>query len=432
MNLISKCVTTLLAVFTLSSFGQEDVMTQKEATARVIRLDDLAAVNDSSRLPSCTTGALLSDQGYVFTSRKLWRESDKDAKVRCLVLFPDVDNTGENVQAVKAYLGYFIFNSKENETLVVKIDGQGGLPKCINVAEEELDNIRKDKPFTLIGYKETVAIQDLTPNQKAYIIDCLKSIAQNVQALEFEGKPAVVAMDNSKGLSAEFMTYMTPNSEPGSVTSVPGQHSTVGQVMHNMSWDVGPGKLSPAAGSVMIADKVCVGFYTNNERSRNVQAIWATAHAGKIPLESTGVPMSKWLIYGGVGLLALVLIVLVWKYLSGTGSGSIPDKYVIRLRGEPEEGGADGVRYKLTAKQLKAGVVLGRSSSADCRFRRASVSSRHAMLRIEEHYVKISDLGSKGGTYVNDQAVPHGKSVKVRNGDVIKLAGYAIIVNDIR
>ncbi len=446
MNLISKCVAALLATLTLSSFGQEDIRVQKEATARVIRLDDLSAVIDSSRLPVCTTGALLSDQGHVFTSRKLWREADKDAQVKCLVLFPDVDDRGENVQAVKAYLGHFVLNSPDNETLVVKIDGQGGgLPKCINVAEAELDNIRTNKHFMLIGYKETVAMLNLTPIEKAQIMERLRAIALNVQALAAEGKPACGVVDNSRGLDVALMKYMTPNSALGTVTSVSGQQSSVDQVMHNISWDV-PGMLSPAAGSVMIADKVCVGFYTDNQRSRNVQAIWATARAGRIPLGTAEMPMSKWLIYGGVGLLVVVLIVLVCVRLIHKKGGETPVGYeveetqeappvsgaVLKLRGEPEESGASGAQYKLSSAQLRAGVVLGRSSSADCKFPVATVSGRHAMLRIEDHYVKITDLGSKGGTFVNNQAVPRGQAVKVRNGDVIRLAGYAIKVNDIR
>ncbi len=449
MNLISKCVTTLLATLTLASFGQENIMEQKEATARVIRLDDLAALKDAAQLPNCTTGTLLSDQGHVFTSRKLWRETDKDAQVECLVLFPDVDDTGENVQAVKAYLGHFVLNSAENETLVVKVDGQvDGMPKCIKVAEAELDNVRENKPFMLIGYKETRTIQGFTLNQKEQIIERLKTIAKDVKLLEAQGKPACGVVDNSRSLDAALMAYMTPNSVPGSVTSVSGQQINVDQVMHNIAWDVEPGKLSPAAGSVMIDDKVCVGFYTDNNRGRNVQAIWATARLGRIPLGTAELPMSKWLIYGGIGLLVSVLAVLICVRVfrkRGTDPVDPPvdppvvppvdppvEKYVVKLRGEPEESGKPGAQYKLTSKQLRAGVVLGRSSSVDCRFPIATVSGRHAMLRIEEHYVKITDLGSKGGTFVNGQAVPHGQAVKVRNGDVIKLAGYAIKVNDIR
>jgi diguanylate cyclase (GGDEF)-like protein len=78
-----------------------------------------------------------------------------------------------------------------------------------------------------------------------------------------------------------------------------------------------------------------------------------------------------------------------------------------------------GVKYDL----MRPTVIIGRSLKADIRVDQASVSRQHSRLTCGAKGVTLVDLGSKNGTYVNDQFIE--TEVRLRHGDLIK-TGRAI------
>ncbi len=80
----------------------------------------------------------------------------------------------------------------------------------------------------------------------------------------------------------------------------------------------------------------------------------------------------------------------------------------------PREPGGGGARVRIAQPVLK----LGRDPSCDVVISEATVSRRHAKLSWDGKELAIEDLGSSGGTYVNEQRVQH--SV-VQPGDILRL-----------
>ena len=64
---------------------------------------------------------------------------------------------------------------------------------------------------------------------------------------------------------------------------------------------------------------------------------------------------------------------------------------------------ASGQRKELSIS--RAATVIGRGEDCDLRIPIISVSRRHAELRISDAGIKIRDLGSSNGTYVNNQRI---------------------------
>jgi len=73
-----------------------------------------------------------------------------------------------------------------------------------------------------------------------------------------------------------------------------------------------------------------------------------------------------------------------------------------------------GRKYDLTKPQFS----IGRSSKCDIQIDQESISRNHAVLVNDGKRVRVRDLGSTNGTYVNDAPV---KDVEVHNGDFIKI-----------
>ncbi|KAH3765691.1 hypothetical protein Pelo_2426 [Pelomyxa schiedti] len=81
-------------------------------------------------------------------------------------------------------------------------------------------------------------------------------------------------------------------------------------------------------------------------------------------------------------------------------------------------------------------IKLGRSSSCDVVLRDVEVSKHHASMTYEslfwEYYFRISDVGSRNGTYVNDIKLTYNKSSPAENqlrlypGDVIHIGKFDI------
>ena len=73
-------------------------------------------------------------------------------------------------------------------------------------------------------------------------------------------------------------------------------------------------------------------------------------------------------------------------------------------------------------------LVIGRSAEADVSISDRSLSRRHARLFVEEGALKIEDLGSRHGTFVNGSQIS--EPVVVLAGDVITLAGSTITLRE--
>lgn len=82
------------------------------------------------------------------------------------------------------------------------------------------------------------------------------------------------------------------------------------------------------------------------------------------------------------------------------------------------------------ALSLKRGnYVVGRDPKCDIILLDSSVSRRHARLTVDESAISIVDLGSRNGTFVNDEAI---EKCEVRTGHVIRFGAmpYRIVVLD--
>ncbi len=69
-------------------------------------------------------------------------------------------------------------------------------------------------------------------------------------------------------------------------------------------------------------------------------------------------------------------------------------------------------------------VIIGRSSTADLALSDPFLSRHHARLRAEDGVVKVEDLGSRNGTFVNDEQIEGPRSLSP--GDVIRLSASSI------
>src|SRR5271167_1672846 len=78
---------------------------------------------------------------------------------------------------------------------------------------------------------------------------------------------------------------------------------------------------------------------------------------------------------------------------------------------------------------LKGDLLIGRLAQAHIVIPDASVSRRHALLRVlGVGSFSLQDLKSANGTSVNSQTLEAGKTVSLRPGDVIRVGDVAILV----
>lgn len=74
-----------------------------------------------------------------------------------------------------------------------------------------------------------------------------------------------------------------------------------------------------------------------------------------------------------------------------------------------------GRKHDLT----RTSTVIGRAGKADIVIDQESVSRNHAKLVLDGNTVRIKDLGSTNGSYVNDEPIEG--DLQLRNGDLIKI-----------
>ncbi len=88
------------------------------------------------------------------------------------------------------------------------------------------------------------------------------------------------------------------------------------------------------------------------------------------------------------------------------------DPVLILIRGTPQ-----GKKYSL--KGLKR-FILGRDKSAEIQLDDANVSRQHAQITIEDERIYIADMGSRNGTFINDESIGTNK-LELAKEDMIKL-----------
>jgi DNA-binding NtrC family response regulator len=72
-------------------------------------------------------------------------------------------------------------------------------------------------------------------------------------------------------------------------------------------------------------------------------------------------------------------------------------------------------------------VVIGRAPDVELRVQHASVSRRHATIRVEDGTVRIADLGSHNGTRVNGELVTDSRTLA--SGDVATVGDVVLVVH---
>ncbi|MBY0470779.1 GGDEF domain-containing protein [bacterium] len=88
------------------------------------------------------------------------------------------------------------------------------------------------------------------------------------------------------------------------------------------------------------------------------------------------------------------------------------DACLIIIRGTPQ-----GHRFFLTQKEM----TIGRDPNVEISVADQSISRKHAMVTTEKGNVKLTDMGSSNGTFVNDRRVPQGSTVHLAKEDMIRM-----------
>ena len=76
--------------------------------------------------------------------------------------------------------------------------------------------------------------------------------------------------------------------------------------------------------------------------------------------------------------------------------------------------------FPLTAEQ----TTIGRHTQNDCIINDPTISRKHAQITLENNVYVISDLGSTGGTFVNNKQV---EREVLNSGDIILLGRYPMM-----
>jgi diguanylate cyclase (GGDEF)-like protein len=91
-------------------------------------------------------------------------------------------------------------------------------------------------------------------------------------------------------------------------------------------------------------------------------------------------------------------------------------------------GGIPGAMLRVAPE----GTRLGRASDNTFQFREITVSRQHAALGVDSQgIVRLTDLGSANGTYLNDRRIPANAPVRVKDGDRIRI-GTSVVLKFVR
>jgi two-component system cell cycle response regulator len=108
---------------------------------------------------------------------------------------------------------------------------------------------------------------------------------------------------------------------------------------------------------------------------------------------------------------------------SGPSSEASLPMYLIMVNG-----GIPGAMLRVAAGRTR----MGRSPDNTYQFRETTVSRHHAALTVDtKGIVRLADLGSTNGTYLNDRRLPEKTQVRVKDGDRIRL-GLTVMLKYVR
>lgn len=411
MKTIHQIFVLLLFCFAAITYGQGDFITQGEATACIIRSDKIK--DTSAHSPWLSTGVLLCEKGHVFTTTNLVtiEEIKADKEVPFLVLFPVFDQTGK-VSFVKCYRGFYQRASTDTNTLVIKIPDKD-LPKYIDIDDKGINSIDHRQSILSLGYSLK---QTLSNEEK----DALTGLIQDIdKKLDKESdKCHKVDNEQQRKSTMALMKIMTPEVIRGQITQMHEQQTSKENIIHTIHNGSGGYIGAP----LFRSDSGCfIGMYTEPGKAQDAQTFLATASNFHICIGGNEDNTMIILLCCAGALVLVIVIILIVKCFSA------PPSTIIRLRGE------DGESYDILAKKINKGpIIIGRSAKACCRFCKSTISGKHAELCNVDGRIGIVDCDSKGGTYVRGEQLEPGKPVSLHDGDVIKLADYAITVSVIQ
>ncbi|MCS6851521.1 MAG: FHA domain-containing protein [Gemmataceae bacterium] len=87
---------------------------------------------------------------------------------------------------------------------------------------------------------------------------------------------------------------------------------------------------------------------------------------------------------------------------------------------------AEGAHQGKVIPVKRSPFVIGRDSEAQLRLSSLAVSKRHCAVGVRNGKVYVKDLGSRNGTFVNDQAVT--EEVEVHHGDRLRIGPLVVEV----
>lgn len=93
------------------------------------------------------------------------------------------------------------------------------------------------------------------------------------------------------------------------------------------------------------------------------------------------------------------------------------DPVLILIRGTPQ-----GKKYSLKGQKK---FILGRDKTAEIQLDDANVSRQHSQIILEEDKIYIADMGSRNGTFLNDENIGTNK-VELAKEDMIKLGSTVL------
>lgn len=112
---------------------------------------------------------------------------------------------------------------------------------------------------------------------------------------------------------------------------------------------------------------------------------------------------------------------LIWKDLKQqSGKMDAPDLPALSLL---RKDGSQQEAFRFT----RAEVMLGRERGCDCRLSNKTISGRHARLAYHHGQWWVEDLGSKNGTYLNQERIS--QAVVVTEGDELRCGQVVLQVS---
>ena len=456
-------------------------------------------------LPPRYTGIIIGKQkggaGVVMTSPspKLVDGTNTDqSKAWWIVLQPVYDDQGEAVEKVYAMSATPIAKSGEEGLLFMSIPSDNckdekGKPryhlpeKFPNFQTNDSEKINRREDYSCLTYSADETDPEKVKQVQSFLGWLRKSIVEDDGSVKLNQVFLHYNDGSNQGFLSKVLDYMNAEQSRLTIKKVDerkiihfsrGEKNFVGAAVYSEGTNNVVGLLNLADGSDLQAcpaeliltvlkcrrdilsekelDRITGG---TKEKSQSGGGVQSTPIQEKVTVqtprredkrEEEGKKTSPFnfdkdtIIYGAIGLLGVVLIivlVLLFRSKSAAGEGAIYEydaPTVVMPRGE---GGADkstpvmrlvgedGTSYGVTYDELKRGVSLGRGSVADKVFSNETVSRKHVIIFRKHGRAFVEDCGSSGGTILNGVKLEPNKPVLItRKTSDLKLANYTVRV----